>query len=90
LHRLADVFKAYFKQSNHKMKLLFVNDGSKDESSAIVKQLGKGNPYFRYLNFNKNYGLSAAIKAGFDHITTELTGYINADLQTHPKDFDLL
>jgi len=90
LHRLADVFEAYFKQSNHKMKLLFVNDGSKDESLDIMKQLCEGNPYFQYLNFTKNYGLSAAIKAGFDHVTTELTGYIDADLQTHPEDFDLL
>ena len=35
-------------------------------------------------------GLSAAIKAGFDHVKTPLTGYIDADLQTDPEDFDLL
>jgi len=34
--------------------------------------------------------LSAAIKAGFDYIDTELTGYIDADLQTAPTDFNLL
>ena len=38
----------------------------------------------------KNRGLSAAIKAGFDYVKTPLTGYIDADLQTDPEDFDLL
>jgi glycosyltransferase involved in cell wall biosynthesis len=39
------------------------------------------------LSLDRNYGLSVAIKAGFDHCQTTLVGYIDADLQTHPSDF---
>jgi glycosyltransferase involved in cell wall biosynthesis len=90
LPRVAQEFSSYFKSSQHQMKLLFINDGSKDSSLEIMKNLCKDNPNFEYLNLRQNSGLSAAIKAGFDHVTTELTGYIDADLQTHPEDFDLL
>jgi dolichol-phosphate mannosyltransferase len=38
----------------------------------------------------KNYGLSAAIKAGFDTANTPWVGYIDADLQTDPMDFNIL
>ena len=42
------------------------------------------------MSFKKNSGLSAAIKAGFDYTNTSLVGYIDADLQTDPEDFNLL
>jgi len=48
------------------------------------------NPNFEFIKFSRNFGLSTAIKAGIDHITTPLAGYIDADLQTTPFDFDLL
>mgnify|MGYP000868575675 CR=1 FL=1 len=44
----------------------------------------------KYILFEENRGLSAAIKAGFDYTTTALVGYIDADLQTNPEDFNLL
>ncbi len=43
-----------------------------------------------YLSFEKNAGLSAALKAGIDNTFSEYAGYIDADLQTTPKDFNLL
>ncbi|MFD0932878.1 glycosyltransferase family 2 protein [Psychroflexus salinarum] len=90
LHRVAEEFTAYIEKTKHNIKLLFINDGSKDESLSIIKSLCAQNDVFDYVNFKYNCGLSAAIKAGFDHVTTELTGYIDADLQTHPEDFELL
>ena len=45
---------------------------------------------FYYLRFAQNRGLSAALKAGFDACESPLVGYIDADLQTDPDDFDLL
>lgn len=38
----------------------------------------------------KNAGLSAAIKAGFDYACSDFVGYMDADLQTTPEDFNLL
>ena len=70
--------------------MLFVNDGSKDNSLQIIRDINKANPLFTYISFDKNRGLSAAIKAGFDYADTKWVGYIDADLQTTPEDFNIL
>jgi glycosyltransferase involved in cell wall biosynthesis len=68
-------------------RVLFINDGSTDNSLRILKEKCSPNAYCTVLSLDKNYGLSVAIKAGFDHCRTALVGYIDADLQTHPADF---
>lgn len=73
-----------------KTKILFVNDGSADNSQQLIENICNADPSFHFISFDKNRGLSAAIKAGFDHSDTALTGYIDADLQTAPEDFNLL
>lgn len=70
--------------------VLFVNDGSKDQSGPLIKAACKRNPDFFYLELARNGGLSAALKAGIDHTQSPYTGYIDADLQTSPEDFNLL
>lgn len=70
--------------------VLFVNDGSADSSLARIKEICSRNEHFYYLSFEKNCGLSAAMKAGIDYAESPLTGYIDADLQTAPEDFNLL
>lgn len=42
-----------------------------------------------YIGLAKNCGLSAAMKAGIDYTCSRLVGYIDADLQTTPEDFNL-
>lgn len=71
-------------------KILFVNDGSKDNSQELIELICNRNEAFQYITFEKNRGLSAAIKAGFDFVDTELVGYIDSDLQTTPDDFNRL
>ncbi|MGD9978170.1 MAG: glycosyltransferase family 2 protein [Bacteroidales bacterium] len=73
-----------------KSKVLFIDDGSSDASLAKIKELCSRSEHFTYCSFDRNYGLSAAIKAGFDHSDTPWTGYIDADLQTSPMDFNIL
>lgn len=70
--------------------VLFVNDGSKDESARLLKEICECTSGFYYLSLAKNSGLSAAIKAGIDHSYSKFVGYIDADLQTVPEDFNLL
>ena len=48
------------------------------------------NNSFSFIHLKKNCGLSTALKAGIDQVVTKYTGYIDADLQTSPYDFDLL
>lgn len=68
-------------------KILLVNDGSTDNSLHQIQQKCTATAEYNYLCLDKNYGLSSAIKAGFDHCDTSLVGYIDADLQTSPADF---
>ncbi|WP_411768253.1 glycosyltransferase family 2 protein [Winogradskyella sp. A3E31] len=70
--------------------ILFVNDGSKDNSQDLIETICERQPHFNFISFEDNRGLSAAIKAGFDTVESPLVGYIDADLQTAPEDFNLL
>lgn len=90
LLRVETELLAYTKIASKATKVLFVNDGSKDKSQDIIEDVCNRNPEFSYISFKNNRGLSAAIKAGFDHTETELVGYIDSDLQTAPSDFNLL
>ncbi len=90
LNRVEKELSQYIKNCPISASVLFVNDGSKDESQKIIEEICKSNKDYNYILFTKNRGLSAAIKAGFDHATSDLVGYIDSDLQTTPQDFNLL
>ena len=70
--------------------VLFVNDGSKDKSRERIEEVCSRQNGFYFLNLAKNGGLSTAVKAGIDAAFSQFTGYIDADLQTAPEDFNLL
>lgn len=90
LNRLEHELIEYSKIASKPCLILLVNDGSKDNSQELIESICTRNENFSFIQFKENRGLSAAIKAGFDHVETELTGYIDADLQTYPEDFNLL
>lgn len=90
LPRVQKELQQYIDSCAIETSVLLVNDGSKDTSLDLIKHICQENAAFHYLAFDKNYGLSAAIKAGFDHAKTTLVGYIDSDLQTSPQDFNLL
>jgi len=89
LKRVEKELLAYTKIAIKSTKVLFVNDGSTDKSITIIKEICDRNIEFSFISFKKNYGLSAAIKAGFDYTKTKYVGYIDSDLQTSPTDFNL-
>ena len=90
LDRVEKELLAYTKMASKKTCILFVNDGSKDNSQKMIKDICQRNEVFQFLSFKENRGLSAAIKAGFDFVTTPFVGYIDSDLQTAPEDFNKL
>jgi glycosyltransferase involved in cell wall biosynthesis len=90
LKRVEQELTNYIKVATKKTKILFVNDGSKDNSQQLIEEICKNNDDFSFIEFQKNCGLSAAIAAGFKHTNTDLVGYIDSDLQTAPEDFNLL
>ena len=90
LERVEEELLAYSKIATKLTSILFVNDGSIDNSQSIIEAICNRNDNFNYISFEENRGLSAAIKAGFDYASSELVGYIDSDLQTNPEDFNLL
>ncbi len=90
LERVENELASYLQMASVPARVLFVNDGSSDESQQIIEDICRRQQKFDFVLFEENKGLSAAIKAGFDTVKTELVGYIDADLQTNPEDFNLL
>lgn len=90
LQRLEEELKNYLQKSVVPTKVLFINDGSTDGSGERLREICARNEAFSSITLGKNSGLSAALKAGFDKTETELTGYMDADLQTSPEDFNVL
>lgn len=90
LVRVEKELQKYLQIADKETCVLFVNDGSTDDSLEYIKRICGRNKAFRFISFDKNQGLSAAIKAGFDYTETSLLGYIDSDLQTDPEDFNLL
>ena len=80
----------YLKTALVPASVLFVNDGSSDKSLNYIETICERNTSFGFISLKQNKGLSAALKAGFDYVTCDLIGYIDADLQTSPEDFNLL
>ncbi len=90
LLRVEKELSAYLAKAPLPSCVLFINDGSTDNSQDLLEKICRRNSHFSFITFEKNHGLSTAIKAGFDHAKTLLIGYIDSDLQTTPEDFDLL
>lgn len=89
ISRLRETFKNYLSNSLCKACVMFINDGSSDDSLKRIKEACQEENFF-YISLQKNTGLSGALKAGISQTYSELTGYIDADLQTNPEDFNLL
>jgi dolichol-phosphate mannosyltransferase len=90
LQRLEKELLKYLEIATKPSCVLLVNDGSSDNSLAMIQDICQRNAAFSYVSFVRNCGLSAAIKAGFDAAQTPLVGYIDSDLQTDPEDFNKL
>ena len=71
-------------------EIIFVDDGSRDNSLAVCKQLLKKDSRVRIIQLRKNFGQTAALSAGFDHARGGIIITLDADLQNDPNDFGLL
>ncbi|MCU0470955.1 MAG: glycosyltransferase family 2 protein [Arcicella sp.] len=67
-------------------EIIFVNDGSKDNSWRVVKQLAEKNPHIKGISFNRNYGKSAALHVGFKQAQGSVVITMDADLQDSPDE----
>ena len=82
IHRLKSVTA---KLPNYQFEFLFVNDGSSDNTLAMLKTLAKVHSEISYVNLSRNFGKEVAMLAGFDHINGDAVIIIDADLQDPPE-----
>lgn len=80
----------FLKEAIVPTEVLFIDDGSTDNSLKLIHEICNSDLDINYVSLNKNNGLSTALKVGFDHTNTNLVGYLDADLQTLPRDFNKL
>ena len=90
MEKLETAFRAYLAAASRPTCVLFVDDGSSDDSLRGIRAICERVAHCYYISFARNAGLSAAIKAGIDCTESPLVGYIDADLQTTPEDFEVL
>jgi Glycosyltransferases involved in cell wall biogenesis len=71
-------------------EIIFIDDGSKDRSGAILREFAHKDERVRIIFFQKNSGQSAAFAAGFRSARGEIVVTMDADLQNDPHDIPLL
>ncbi|OHD63338.1 MAG: glycosyl hydrolase [Spirochaetes bacterium RBG_13_51_14] len=85
LHELNVQITNTMKNTKEKYEILYVNDGSKDNSMDIIKQLQKKDRRIAYIDLSRNYGKEVAMAAGFDHARGDAVIILDADLQDPPE-----
>lgn len=86
LHLLYDRLKTLMdEQSKYNFEILLVNDGSKDDTLKIMKELRKNDNRICYLNLSRNFGKETAMIAGLDYSKGDCVIIIDADLQDPPE-----
>ena len=80
--------------SKYSFELILVNDGSKDKTIAVMKDLASKDDRVRYISFSRNFGKEAAMFAGLSAAKGDWIGILDADMQDPPsllpQMFDLL
>ena len=66
-------------------ELIFINDGSKDNTLHLVKELAATEPKVKYINLSRNFGHQIAVSAGLDACLGQRVVIIDADLQDPPE-----
>lgn len=83
------LFKQLMKQIDKmnyvEFEVLFIDDGSKDKTLSIIKELSKLNNKVRYISFSRNFGKEAAIYAGLKNVKGDFVAIMDADLQDPPE-----
>ena len=77
--------KVILNLKNYEFELLFINDGSKDNTLKIIKGLREKDSKISYVDFSRNFGKEVAMIAGLDYAKGDCVIFIDADLQDPPE-----
>jgi polyisoprenyl-phosphate glycosyltransferase len=81
--RLLNVFSTLLPE--YDLELVYVNDGSGDETLALLRRLQSDDRRVRIISFSRNFGHQLAVTAGVDHASGDAVVLIDADLQDPPE-----
>jgi len=86
LNELHDWIAKVMQSNRYSYEILFVDDGSTDNSWNIIEELSQKNPNVKGLKFNFNYGKSQALNAAFKKAKGDVVITMDADLQDNPEE----
>ncbi len=87
---LYENLKPVMESLGEKYEIIFIDDGSQDDSLAIITDIASQDNSISVIKFRKNYGQTAAFAAGFKYARGEVVITMDADLQNDPKDIPRL
>ena len=90
LPELASWIERVMNENNYTYEVIFVNDGSRDNSWKVVKSLSEKNANIKGISFSRNYGKSAALHVGFKDANGKVVITMDADLQDSPDEIPAL
>ena len=71
--------------NQYEFEMLFINDGSKDNTLELIKSYREKDKRYAYVDFSRNFGKETAMIAGLDYATGDCVIIIDADLQDPPE-----
>jgi len=86
LQELHNWILTVMKVNNYSYEVIFIDDGSTDNSWSIIERLSDENPNVNGIRFLKNFGKSQALHAGFDKAQGDVIITMDADLQDNPEE----
>jgi glycosyltransferase involved in cell wall biosynthesis len=86
LPELSAWIEKVMKENNYSYEVIFVDDGSTDNSWEVIEQLREKNPHIKGIKFQRNYGKSAALHEGFHASQGDVVITMDADLQDSPEE----
>ncbi|MCG8577914.1 MAG: glycosyltransferase family 2 protein [Flavobacteriales bacterium] len=78
--------KRVMNENNFSYEVVFIDDGSKDDSWKIIESFQQNDPHIRGIKFQRNYGKSAALHVGFAATKGQVVITMDADLQDSPDE----
>lgn len=86
LKELAEWTLKVIKEHNFSYEIIFIDDGSNDNSWKVIEELALNNSNIKGIKFRRNYGKSSALNTGFQSATGDVVITMDADLQDNPEE----
>ena len=90
LPELASWIERVMKENSYSYEIIFINDGSSDNSWEVIEELSGKNPNIHGIKFRRNYGKSPALYCGFERAKGDVVITMDADLQDRPDEIPTL